>query len=55
MGYNGPRWYAAFRSSFEYNYFLLDPSYFQTSDLKLGLTVGYRFNYFEKFLPESIF
>lgn len=55
MGYNGPRWYAAVRSSYEYSYFLLDPSYFRTTDLKLGLTVGYRFNYFEKFLPESIF
>lgn len=55
IGYNGPRWYASFRSSFEYSYFLLDPSYFSTSDLKLGLTVGYRFNYFEKFLPESLF
>lgn len=55
MGYNGTRWYAAIRSSYEYSYFLLDPSYFRTSDLKLGLTVGYRFNYFEKFLPVSIF
>ena len=55
MGYNGVRWYAAFRSSYEYGYFLLDPAFFRTTDLKLGLTVGYRFAYFEKFLPESLF
>lgn len=55
IGYNGPRWYASVRSTFEYDYFSLDPSYFYTTDLKLGFTVGYRFNYFEKFLPESLF
>lgn len=55
IGYNSPRFYAAFRSSFEYDYFLLDPSYFQTTDLKLGLTIGYRFTHLENFLPESLF
>ena len=54
-GYNGPRWYASLRSSYEVNYFLLDPSYFLTTDLKLVFTVGYRFNAFEKFLPETLF
>jgi hypothetical protein len=55
LGYNGHRWYAVARSSWEYSYFFLDPSFFRTSDLKLGLTVGYRFTYFENFLPESFF
>ncbi len=54
-GYNGRRWYAAFRSSYELDYFLVDPSYFFTSDVKLGVTVGYRFRELEKFLPESLF
>lgn len=55
LGYNGPRWYASVRSSWDYDYFFLDPSFFRTTDLKLGFTVGYRFNYFEKFLPVSLF
>lgn len=54
-GFNGPRWYASLRSSYEVNYFLLDPSYFLTRDLKLVFTVGYRFNALETFLPESLF
>jgi hypothetical protein len=54
-GYNGTQWYASLRSSYEVNYFLLDPSYFLTRDLKLVFTVGYRFNAFEKFLPEGLF
>lgn len=55
IGYNGPRWYVSARSTFEVDYFVLDPSYFYTTDLKLGFTLGYRFNYFEKLLPESLF
>jgi len=55
MGYNGPRWYASVRSSLEYDYFVLNPSFFRTTDLKIGLTVGYRFTHVEKFLPESLF
>lgn len=55
MGYSGPRVYVAVRASFEMNYFLLDPSYFLTSDLKLGITAGYRFNAVEKWIPDSIF
>lgn len=54
-GYNGRRIYAAFRSTYDIDYFLLDPSYFFTSDLKLGITVGYRFNTIEGYLPESLF
>lgn len=55
VGYNGPRWYISARGAFEVDYFVLDPSYFLTTDLKLGFMVGYRFNHFEKFLPESLF
>lgn len=55
MGYNGPRWYVAVRSTWEYDYFFLDPSFFRTTDIKLGFTIGYRFTYFEKWLPESLF
>jgi len=54
-GYNGRRWYAYLRSSYDADYFVLNPSYFLTTDLKLGITVGYRINAFESFLPESLF
>ena len=55
MGYNGPRMYVSLRSSYELDYFFLDPSYFYTTDLRLGITFGYRFNVVEKFIPESLF
>jgi len=55
LGYNGPRFFVALRSSYEINYFMLVPSYFLTSDLKLGFTAGYRFNSLESFLPSSLF
>ena len=55
MGYNGPRWYVAFRSSYDMRYFLLDPSYFTIIDLKVNVTVGYRVMNLEKFIPEKIF
>lgn len=55
LGYNAPRAYVSLRSSFEMGYFMLDPSYFLTEDLKIGITAGYRFNAVEKFIPESLF
>ncbi|HRI80089.1 MAG TPA: DUF4421 family protein [Cyclobacteriaceae bacterium] len=55
MGYNGPRVYVALRSSYEMRYFLLDPSYFTLTDLKVNVTVGYRFYNLEKFIPEKLF
>ncbi len=55
VGYNGRHIYAALRSTYDIDYFLLDPSYFFTSDLKLGITVGYRFKAIERFLPEKLF
>ncbi len=54
-GYNGRRWYAFLRSSIDADYFILNPSFFLTTDIKLGITVGYRFNNFESFLPQSLF
>ena len=54
-GYNGPKFYATFRTIYDVGYFNLDPSYFTTSDLKITLTVGWRFNHFETFIPTSLF
>jgi hypothetical protein len=55
LGYNGPRMYVSLRSSYELDYFSLNPSFFHTADLRLGVTVGYRFTAMEKFIPESLF
>lgn len=54
-GYNGDRFYISVRSFYAVDYFLLDPSYFFTSDLRLGFTAGYRFNDLEKVIPKSLF
>jgi hypothetical protein len=54
-GYNGPKFYATFRTIYDIGYFNLDPSYFTTSDLKITLTVGWRFRHFETFIPTSLF
>ena len=55
LGYNGPRAYATIRGAYDVGYFKLDPSYFTTSDLKVTLTVGWRFSHFEGFIPTSLF
>ena len=55
MGYNGPRIYATLRGQYEAGYFKLDPSYFTTSELKITLTLGVRFNHLESFVPSSLF
>jgi hypothetical protein len=55
MGYNGPKTYATLRGAYDAGYFKLDPSYFTTSDVKITLTVGWRFSHFENFLPSSLF
>lgn len=54
-GYNGTRWYAFLRSSIDADYFILNPSFFLTTDIKLGITIGYRFANFESFIPQSLF
>ena len=55
LGYNGPRAYATLRGAYEAGYFKLDPSYFTSSDVKVTITVGWRFNHFENFIPTSLF
>jgi hypothetical protein len=55
VGYNGPKAYASLRTIYDVGYFKLDPSYFTSSDLKITLTVGWRFNHFENFIPGALF
>jgi hypothetical protein len=55
VGYNGGRAYATLRGAYDVGYFKLDPSYFTSSDVKVTLTVGWRFNHFENFIPTSLF
>jgi hypothetical protein len=55
LGYNGPRTYATLRASGELYYIPLQPSYFTSLYLKVGVTVGYRFRAFEKVLPSEVF
>lgn len=51
MGYNSPRAYANVRVAYDAYYISLKPSYITTTDLKISLTVGYRFNNLEKLIP----
>lgn len=51
-GYNGTRFYVSLRSYYIVDYFLLDPSYFMMTDLRLGITAGYRFRNLERLIPE---
>lgn len=50
-GYNGRRMYAAFRSFYETHHFNLNPTYFTTADIRIGITVAYRFVDVEKLIP----
>lgn len=54
VGYNGAKAYATLRGSYDVAYFKLDPSYFTSSDVKVTLTVGWRFSHFENFIPTSL-
>ena len=51
MGYNGSRMYVVLRSYYEMRYFQLNPSYFTTAEIRVGITAGYRFGDLEKFIP----
>ena len=51
MGYNGDRVYVALRSYYEVRYFKLHPSDFTSSDIRIGITAGYRFGDIEKSIP----
>ena len=55
VGYNGVKAYATLRGAYDVAYFKLDPSYFTSSDVKVTLTVGWRFSHFENFIPTSLF
>ena len=55
VGYNGPKAYATLRGAYDVAYFKLDPSYFTSSDVKITLTLGWRFGHFENFIPTSLF
>jgi len=54
-GYNGDRFYATLRGSGDLYYIPLEPSYFTSLYLKVGITVGYRFRPLEKTIPSSLF
>lgn len=55
IGYNGTKAYATLRGTYDVAYFKLDPSYFTSSDVKVTLTVGWRFSHIENFIPASLF
>ncbi len=55
IGYNGNKMYANMRTAYEIYYVDLSPSYLTTNDLRINLTVGYRFNNLENFIPTSLF
>jgi hypothetical protein len=52
-GYNGEKFYAKVRFTFDANYMPIDPAFFSVRDLSLALVVGYRFKNFENFIPTS--
>lgn len=55
VGYNGTKSYVTLRGTYDAAYFILNPSYFTTSDLKISITAGLRFNHLEKFIPARLF
>jgi hypothetical protein len=55
VGYNGRKAYVTLRGIYDAAYFVLNPSYFTTSDLKISITAGFRFNHLEKFIPARLF
>jgi GNAT superfamily N-acetyltransferase len=54
-GYNGKRLF--FNTSFHYdvNYAPVKPAYFLTSNVRMSITLGYRFSNLEKFIPTELF
>jgi hypothetical protein len=53
LGYNGVKMYGTLRATYDTYYTSLNPAYLTTTNLKISLTVGYRFNNLEKFIPTS--
>ncbi len=54
-GYNGPLMFANLSFNGEFNYAPVNPTYFLTTNLRMSITVGYRFTNLEKFIPTKIF
>jgi len=52
-GYNGEKFYAKVRFTYDANYMPINPAFFSMRDLNLVLVVGYRFKNFENFIPAS--
>ncbi len=53
VGYNGETMYGTLRAAYDTYYTSLNPSYLTTMNLKISLTVGYRFRDLEKIIPTS--
>jgi len=53
LGYNSAKMYVTARVAYDLYYTALNPSYLTTTDLKITLTVGYRFSNLENFIPTS--
>jgi len=55
LGYNGVLMYGNFRASYDVTYSYLNPSIISTADVRLYLTIGYRFRNLEKIIPTGFF
>ncbi len=53
IGYNHARAYVNLAAIDDVNYIPLNPSYFMSTNLRISLTVGYRFFNLEKFIPSG--
>ena len=54
LGYNGDKTYLNLNVTTDINHIALNPSYFTSTNLKICLTFGFRFNNVEKFIPSGI-
>jgi hypothetical protein len=54
-GYNGTGFFANASLNGDANYAPVSPCYFLTTNLRLSITVGYRFAHLEKFIPVKVF
>lgn len=55
LGYNGNKSYLNFNMTSDINYSPLNPCYLTSTNLKVSLTFGFRFNNLENFIPSSFF
>lgn len=54
-GYNGKLLFANTSFHYDVNYAPVKPAYFLTSNVRMSITVGYRFSHLEKFIPNTLF